>query len=90
MSRNGPVHTWFGLTYAAYLVLPRALLQGMSEAWQERFVELLQELRGTYDSERTPDNYTVQLRGDGGRFVQDEWSNYRRPPKLPYRKGARS
>jgi len=25
------IHTWFGLTYANYLVLPRTLLQSMPE-----------------------------------------------------------
>ncbi|MEU3565757.1 hypothetical protein [Kitasatospora sp. NPDC006786] len=39
-----PVHEWFGLSYAAYLVLPRTLLQSMPAAWQQRLVACLRDL----------------------------------------------
>lgn len=81
---SGPIHAWFGLTYSAYLVLPRSLLGGMPIAWQDRMVELLDEMRATYDSSQVKDNYTVKLRGPRGRFIPDPLANYRRPPKLPY------
>ncbi|EFC79182.1 hypothetical protein FrEUN1fDRAFT_7713, partial [Parafrankia sp. EUN1f] len=32
------IHTWFGLSYSNYLVLPRSLLQSMPDRWQEPFV----------------------------------------------------
>lgn len=38
------VHTWFGLSYANYLVLPRSVLQSMPPEWQVRFVAMLDEL----------------------------------------------
>lgn len=38
------IHKHFGLSYANYLVLPRTLLQSMPDAWQARFVALLNEL----------------------------------------------
>lgn len=38
------VHTWFGLSYANYTVLPRTLLQSMPEEWQHRFTALMDEL----------------------------------------------
>jgi hypothetical protein len=41
---SGPVHTYFELTYANYLVKARALLQSMPVVWQDRFVACLQEL----------------------------------------------
>jgi hypothetical protein len=51
MSDNPPdpltqssVHTWFGLSYASYVVLPRSVLQSMDAPWQQRFVELMGEL----------------------------------------------
>jgi hypothetical protein len=80
-----PIHDWFELTYANYLVIPRSLLQGMPVEWQERMVQLLEEMRETYDTSKLNENYTVKLRGDDGRFVSDPLSYYRYPPPLPYR-----
>lgn len=82
---NGPVHAWFGLTYSAYLVVPRSLMEGMPRGWQKRMVELLGEMSEVYDPERVADGYTVKLRGPNGRFISDPLADYRRPPPLPYR-----
>lgn len=38
------VHTWFSLTYANYLVVPRSVLQSMPEDWQHRFTALMGEM----------------------------------------------
>lgn len=38
------IHSMFGLSYSAYQVLPRVVLQSMPPAWQRRFVELLAEI----------------------------------------------
>jgi hypothetical protein len=38
------VHTWFGLSYANYLVLPRTLLQSMPLWWQHRLTAMLDDL----------------------------------------------
>lgn len=85
---HGPMWNWFQLSYSSYLVLPRTLLCGMPEDWQRRMVDLLDEMRETYDSSQIRDNYTVQLR-DRGKFVKDPLCDYRHPPDLPYsqRKG---
>lgn len=51
-SRNfndGPVHAWFGLSYAHYLTVPRSIMQAMPKEWQERMVELMNELGDSYD-----------------------------------------
>lgn len=46
---DGPIHGFFGLSYANYLVVPRAVLQSMPLEWQERFVACLRELGHTFD-----------------------------------------
>ena len=33
-----PIHAAFGLTYSAYLVVPRLAMQQMPQQWQARFV----------------------------------------------------
>jgi hypothetical protein len=72
---NGPIWNAFGLTYAAYLVVPRRTLQSMPQEWQERFVALMTEAY-----ERLPDGafpeYSVQ-RKEAGRFVTDPLRDYR-------------
>lgn len=52
---SGPIHGWFGLTYASYLVQPRVLLQSMPIEWQERMVACLEELDAAFAHvERAP------------------------------------
>lgn len=81
----GPMLNWFELSYSSYLVLPRALLCGMPEEWQTQRVNLLEEMRETYDSNQIEDQYHVTLRDHSGRFKRDPLINYRHPPKLPYK-----
>lgn len=38
------IHTWFGLSYANYLVLSRTLMQSMPGEWQRRMVACLREI----------------------------------------------
>lgn len=66
-SRNAPiseeveaVHTYFGLTYANYLVRPRTLLQSMPDEWQSRFVDCLRELDAAFDHIEQAPGYEVQ------------------------------
>lgn len=57
---DGPIHSWFGLTYSNYLVLHRTMMQSMPVAWQERAVTLLDELDQAFAHiERTP-SYIVR------------------------------
>jgi len=74
---DGPVHLWFELTYASYLVLPRLALQEMPEEWQQRLVDLLNEGEDVHGM-TTPGDYVVQRRGPGGHFRRDPWADYRR------------
>jgi hypothetical protein len=65
-----PVHGWFGLTYAAWLVLPRLYLEAMPEDWQRKFVVLLKELGATFDDwEPEGTEIVVQLKGERGWLV---------------------
>ena len=72
-----PIHAWFGLTYASYLVVPRSVLQEMPVEWQEKLVALMEELQDSVDQEKVDDNYTVSLRRPDGRFAKDPLCQYR-------------
>jgi hypothetical protein len=54
------IHTHFGLSYANYLVLPRTLLQSMPDAWQARFVALIDELEEAFQHVEQPEAYKVE------------------------------
>jgi hypothetical protein len=71
-----PIHAWFGLSYASYLVLPRSLLQSMPAPWQAHLVGLLGVLNERYPDR--DDNYDVRLRDDQGRYVADPLEDYER------------
>jgi hypothetical protein len=81
--RDGPMHLFFELSYASYLVLPRALIQEMPLEWQRRMVSLLDQMRAEfpgYGTAAAPDNYRVHLLDEGThRFRRDGLSEYRHP-----------
>lgn len=72
---DGPVWNAFGLTRAAYLVVPRRTLQSMPLEWQERFVALMDEAHAHLPASAFPD-YGVQ-RKERGRFIADPLREYR-------------
>lgn len=74
---QGPMHSFFGLSYANYLVLPRSLIQLMPVEWQERLKTCLEEMHVNF--EQDADNYSVQLRDENGRFIKDPLAAYRHP-----------
>ena len=76
MRESEPIHCWFELTYANYLVLPRSLLQSMPEDWQARFVAMLEELNDAYSHLDWP-SYIVTARREG-RFIRDPIPHYDR------------
>ena len=57
---DGPIHTWFGLSYSNYQVLHRTLMQSMPIAWQERMVACLEELADAYRHIEQPECFEVQ------------------------------
>ncbi len=73
---DGPVWQAFGLTYAAYYVVPRRALQSMPHKWQERFVALVNEMHATLPSEALDGHYTVTLKV-AGKFAKDPMADYR-------------
>ncbi|WP_329857693.1 hypothetical protein [Stenotrophomonas muris] len=80
---DGPVWHAFGLSRAAYLVVPRRTLQSMPIDWQERFVALIQEAREALPDEAFPQYQAVRLRD--GKYAADPNSRYRRMPPFPRR-----
>jgi hypothetical protein len=71
------IHTWFGLSYANYLTVPRSLLQSMPAGWQRLFVALLEIMQENFPEVTVPE-YQVTARV-GSKFVKD--------PVLPYDRG---
>jgi hypothetical protein len=69
-----PIHDWFGLTYARYLVVPRSVLQSMPIEWQHRLVEMLNELNAALPVHYS---YEVRRRGRAGAFSSDPLNHYR-------------
>lgn len=67
----GPIHTYFGLSYASYFCVPRIVLQGMPIWWQKLFTWLIKML-----PENLPD-YTVRRKDDLGKFMSDPLGDYR-------------
>lgn len=58
-----PIHEFFGLSYAQFLVLSRTVLQSMPLDWQKRFVKCLMELDAEIDvSLKWPWQYHVTVR----------------------------
>lgn len=69
---------WFGLSYSAYLVVPRTLLCRMPVEWQEKFAQLLDQCIEEHKDKNIEDNYVVKLRGELGKFKKDPLADYRK------------
>lgn len=83
---DGPIHLFFGLTYAQYIAIPRTALQSMPDEWQRRFVDCLEELYDAIDWTPKGGTYYVSVRDDRGRFVEDPLRDYQRGRRrLPLR-----
>lgn len=57
---DGPIHTWFGLSYCNYQVLHRTLMQSMPIEWQERMVACLEELSQAFEHIEQPEVFDVK------------------------------
>jgi len=74
-----PIHDYFSLSYANYLVLPRTVLQSMPNEWQEKFVELLEEIPEMFGVDWEPKGgYRVLALNEDKHFIKDPYSNYER------------
>lgn len=85
-----PIHTWFNLTYANYLCLPRSVLQSMPQKWQAEFCELLDELHESFGHLDWPTYRVNAVDSSTGRFKKDPIPHYRRGrTRLEARHGSR-
>lgn len=80
-----PIHLWFGLSYASYLVLPRAVLQSMPHDWQSRLITLLGEMNDAIDWMPEGCGYDVGMVTAEGRPTIDPNAHYRHR-RLPRKK----
>jgi hypothetical protein len=78
------IHTWFNLTYASYLVIPRSVLQSLPEKLQFKLTDVLSEIGGhiEIDVPEKGKRYSVSLRDEKGRFVHDVFRDYERGRKI--------
>jgi hypothetical protein len=77
MKMKRTITDYFEISYAQYLTIPRLVLESMPIEWQEKFVELLDELDETYDWRPREGCYWVKLKDDKGRFSHAPLEDYR-------------
>lgn len=76
------LHLWFGLSYAAFLVMPRVAMMQMPKEWQESMAELLNQYDETIDTSAFGvKGCRVQALNSEGKLMKmpDELLNYRHP-----------
>ena len=79
---DGDLGEWFGLSYAAFCVLPRVAMEAMPKEWQQQMARLLTEYTDTIDTSAFGEKgCRVQaLNGDGKLMKMPvELLNYRHP-----------
>jgi hypothetical protein len=74
--KSDPIHEFFGLTYANYLVLPRAILQSLPLPTQRKLVQVLEEIRALYGDDFQPPAYRVLCLDERGKFITDPCPHY--------------
>lgn len=86
---DDPIHTWFELSYAQYLTIPRSVLQSMPLDWQAVFTHCLYEL-DEYDWRPKGNScYRVHLwqlddDGDWDYVIDDPLEDYERGRRRVY------
>jgi len=85
--RNGPIHKSFGLTKASFLVIPRTVLMDMPTEWQNRMVDLIDELNDATQWENDVNvNLYVTARAKNGFAKMPRWlSDYKHPGNDMYK-----
>lgn len=81
---NYELSKWFGCSRAAFAVLPRVLMEAMSDEWQYRMAVLLSQYSDTFDTtDLGIQALYVSAKGDNNKFTKmPEWVlNYRHPDK---------
>lgn len=78
------LHTWFGLSYAAFLVMPRVAMMQMPKEWQEQMSELLHQYDETINTSAFGvHSCFVTVKDENNKFMKmpEALVNYRHPSK---------
>lgn len=76
------LHTWFGLSYSAFLVMPRVAMMQMPKEWQEQMSELLHQYDETINTEAFGvHSCFVTVKDANNKFMKmpEQLINYRHP-----------
>jgi hypothetical protein len=86
------IHTFFGLSYSNYLVLPRSVLQSMPDEWQYKFVTLIEQIPEIIDEDFEPaGGYKVFALDENKKFTKNPYSDYERGRRrLKIKNGGRN
>ena len=86
-SGHTALSSWFGLSYANFLTLPRVTMNAMPDGWKLRMADLLMEHDDAFPN--MPDNMDFRVQGViGSKLVRlpDALTNYRHPDQAALRK----
>lgn len=72
---------WFGLSRAAWLTMPRALMHSMPDEWQGRMAALLGEFDDEFPNWCQQQLYVVAREGGRFRALPEALCNYRHPDR---------
>ncbi|UJQ44000.1 hypothetical protein vBKpnSCarvaje_0036 [Klebsiella phage vB_KpnS-Carvaje] len=76
------LHGWFGLSYAAFVVMPRVAMMQMPKEWQEKMAELLHEYDETINTGAFGvHSCFVTVKDENNKFMSmpEQLVNYRHP-----------
>lgn len=76
------LQTWFGLSYASFLVIPRVAMQQMPSEWQDKMAALLHQYDETINTSAFDvKGCRVQCLDANGKLMKtpDDLINYRHP-----------
>jgi len=74
--------TWFSLSRASFLVMPRVMMHEMPDDWQNKLNDLLEEWDSQWDTSSVCDHTTVSLKRNNKFIKIPKWlTDYRRPDK---------
>ena len=83
MAGEVSLEQWFGLSYANYLVVPRAVLQSMPEEWQAEMASLLEEMNKRCEGAGVSlPSYRVRAVDEAVRFTREAVPHYRHAPNV--------
>lgn len=74
---------WFGLSYASFAVLPRIMMQDMSQEWQDKMADLLEEYETAFPNQDHLPSAHVSARTNGNKYCRwPDWLlHYRNPDR---------